>query len=344
MKRIALFVVIVFIGQVRLVLSKTITDCLGNTLQLPKSVSRAFGTSPIVTLALYAVDPSLLVGLNFPIQELENAPHPAKTKEMPVLGGWFGNGRILNLEGLLAHNPQIVLSASMQGAMNLGPRDPAELFKRFGLPHAYSCLNGIQDYPGVFTWLGKVFGKEEKGNELSRFAYQALQEVQGVLERIPETERPTVYYAEGPDGLKTECDQSLHAWFIRFCGAENVHKCKPSSPIGMERVSLETLYLYDPEVILVQDSSFYAKIRRDPRWKVLKALKSGRVFWVPNAPFGWLDRPPLSFMGILGVVWLTSRLYPEYFYGTLAPTVQSFAEKFLHIHLNEEEALALMKP
>jgi len=215
-----------------------------------------FGTSPIVTLALYAIDPSLLVGLNFPVRELEKAPYPSKTKEMPVLGGWFGNGRILNLESLLAHNPQIVLSASMQGAMNLRPRDPAELFKRFGLPHAYSCLNGIQDYTGVFTWLGKALGKEEKGNELSRFTYQVLQEVQGVLKRIPETERPTVYYAEGPDGLKTECDQSLHAWFIRFCGAENVHKCKPSSPIGMERVSLETLYLYDPEVILVQDPSF----------------------------------------------------------------------------------------
>jgi iron complex transport system substrate-binding protein len=263
---------------------------------------------------------------------------------MPVLGGWFGKGRILNIESLLAHNPQLVLSARIRGAMNLGPREPAGVFKRFGLPHAYLCLNDIRDYPGVFTWLGKALEREDKGYELSRFAYQALQEVQGVLERIPETERPTVYYAEGPDGLKTECDQSLHAWFISFCGAKNVHKCKPSSPIGMERVSLETLYLYDPEVILVQDPSFYAEIRQDPRWKVLKALKSGRVFWIPNAPFGWLDRPPLSFMGILGVVWLTSRLYPEYFYEALTPTVQSFAGKFLHIHLNKEEALALMKP
>jgi len=77
MKRIVLFVVIVFIGQARLALSKTITDCLGNTLQLPKSVSRVFGTSPIVTLALYAIDPSLLVGLNFPVRELEKAPYPS---------------------------------------------------------------------------------------------------------------------------------------------------------------------------------------------------------------------------------------------------------------------------
>ncbi len=344
MKRIVLFVVIAFIGQARLALSKTITDCLGNTLHLPKSISRAFGTSPIITLALYAIDPSLLVGLNFPIRQLENGSYPTKAKEMPILGGWFGKGRILNIESLLAHNPQLVLSARMQGAMNMGPKEPAELFKRFGLPHAYLCLNGIQDYPGVFIWLGKVLGREEKCKELSRFTYQALQDIQGVLKRIPETKRPTVYYAEGPDGLKTECDQSLHAWFIRLCGAENVHKCKPSSPIGMEKVSLETLYLYDPEVILVQDPNFYAKIRRDPRWKVLNAIKSGRVFWVPNAPFGWLDRPPLSFMGILGVVWLTSRLYPEYFYGALTPTVQSFARKFLHIHLSKEEALALMKP
>jgi iron complex transport system substrate-binding protein len=347
MKRTGFFVcfyAMAFFMLLGLAFSKSIHDCTDHPLHVPERISRAFGTSPIVTQVLYALDPSLLVGLNFPFRTLHGNGATSYMLGVPILGGWFGNGQSLNLESLLIANPQLVLSLKLKGASPLAPRKPETLFKQFGIPHAYLCLDGIQDYPKIFSWLGQALGKEDRAQRLSCFADQSLREAQEIIECIPTVKRPTVYYAEGPDGLRTECDKSQHAWFIPFCGAINVHRCQPSSPIGMEKISLETLYLYDPDVILVQDSTFFQRVNQDPRWNPLKAIKRGRVYRIPDAPFGWLDRPPLSFMGILGVIWLSQKLYPEHFPKDLISKIQAFAEGFLHTRLSQDAAWSLLKP
>jgi len=100
--------------------------------------------------------------------------------------------------------------------------------------------------------------------------------------------------------------------------------------------------LYDPDVILVFEGAFYRTVFGDPRWQRLRAVKNKRVYLIPNQPFNWFDRPP-SFMRLLGVKWVASRLYPDRFRIDMVKETQRFFKLFLGYDLTSEEGKRLMR-
>jgi iron complex transport system substrate-binding protein len=153
---------------------------------------------------------------------------------------------------------------------------------------------------------------------------------------IPEDEKTTVYYAEGPDGLSTECDKSPHAELIELAGGRNIYQCAPKSDFGMERISIEQVMVANPEVILAQEKDFVANVYRDPRWQSIRAIKNRRVYLIPRSPFNWFDRPP-SFMRLLGVKWLANLLYPERYPLDIARETREFYSLFLGVELDDKD-------
>ncbi len=65
------------------------------------------------------------------------------------------------------------------------------------------------------------------------------------------------YYAEGIDGLSTECNGSFHVEALNFAGGKNVHSCNQSGVLGLEKINFETLLTYNPEVIYVSANLKY---------------------------------------------------------------------------------------
>lgn len=51
--------------------ARTITDMTGRKVQVPDRITRVYASSPPATYLLYALDPALIVGLNFPLNETE---------------------------------------------------------------------------------------------------------------------------------------------------------------------------------------------------------------------------------------------------------------------------------
>ena len=51
-------------------------------------------------------------------------------------------------------------------------------------------------------------------------------------------------------------------------------------------------------------------IRTDEKCSHISAVKNGRVYTMPNAPFAWCDRPP-GVNRFLGVQWIANMLYPD---------------------------------
>ena len=149
--------------------------------------------------------------------------------------------------------------------------------------------------------------------------------------------KPTrYYYAEGNDGLATECSDSFHVEALNYAGGKNVHECTQSNLQGLERITFEQLMLYDPDVIVVQNAMVYKAIESNPIWKHLRAVKNKKVYLVPNSPFHWLDRPP-SFMRIIGVHWLMSKFHPERYSQNLDEKIIEFYRLFLDVQLTKED-------
>ncbi len=317
---------------------REITDMFGKKVSVPDHPRKVYSTSPPVTYLLYALDPSMLAGLNFPVRPWQKRYLDKHLQELPILGGWFGQAATPNLEMILKVNPEIVVTSSYDSAMKT---KVDEAMKRMPMPVISVSLNSLTDYPGTFSYLGGVLGRKSRGEELASYTRKTLSQMSALAASIPAKQRVSVYYAEGVDGLSTECDSSQHAELIPMVGGRNVHRCRSTELIGLEKVSFEQVLLYNPEVILVMEDVFYRKIFSDPLWQRIKAVRNKRVYLIPREPFNWFDRPP-SFMRFLGAKWVASCLYPTIYRTDMVKETRNFFKLFFNINLSPQEARELL--
>ena len=89
--------------------ARELTDSTGNKVAVPETVLRVWGTSPPVTALIYAIDPTLLIGLNLPFSKDDEAFIAPSARTLPVLGGWVGHGQTPNLEEVFKLAPQLAV-------------------------------------------------------------------------------------------------------------------------------------------------------------------------------------------------------------------------------------------
>ena len=310
-----------------------ITDMRGRKVKVPDEIHTLYGTSPPVTYMLYTLAPERIAGLNFPCRKAEKQYMPVRLHSLPVVGGWFGQGRTPNLETLLQINPDVVLVWHIKDSAI--SRKIEETLLPLGFPVLYISLDKLEDYPEVFRFLGRLLHREKRAAALADYAEETLDKIRTVQGTVAKSDKVSVYYAEGMDGLSTECNASVHAELIALCGGKNVHICPAQTIYGMEKVSIEQVMHYAPEVILAYEHPFYDAIFQDPRWQNIPAVQNHRVYRIPRSPFNWLDRPP-SFMRLLGARWLLNRLYPGKYDVDIVEEARNFYRLFLNLNLDRQ--------
>jgi iron complex transport system substrate-binding protein len=336
---LSVIVFLLFLLAVLPVEAREIIDMAGRKVKVPDRITRVYSTSPPATYMVYALDRSLLVGLNALLKETERKYLSPDIRSLPVLGGYFGQTQVANIELIMKAKPDIVIMwTSKESALN---RKMEADMKNLGIPLVFMEINRIDDYSKGLAFLGKLLNREERAKKLVDYGANALKEAAAVSKAIPREKAVLVYYAEGVDGLYTECDMSRHAELINLVGAKNVFRCRVKTDYGMERVPLEKVMLYNPDIIFVQEREAYNLIRQDRRWRQIKAVKDGRVFIIPKAPFNWFDRPP-SYMRYLGVKWVMTCLYPELYHIDVAQEVKTFYRLFLDLELNDAQIKEIM--
>nr|WP_319491118.1 ABC transporter substrate-binding protein [uncultured Desulfobacter sp.] len=321
--------------------ARQVTDMHGRAVQVPDEIHSVYGTSPPVTYMLYALAPELIAGLNFPCRENEKHYLPPRLQTLPVVGGWFGQGRTPNLETLMQVNPDVVLAWYMKDSSV--SRKTEEMLIPMGFRLVYITLNRLEDYPQTFRFLGRLLHRENRAAALADYAQQTLDNIKAVRDAIPEFDKRSVYYAEGMDGLSTECDTSVHAELFALCGGKNVHICPSRTIYGLEKVSIEQVMRYAPDVIVSYEHGFYDTIFHDPRWQNIPAVQNHRVYQIPNSAFNWFDRPP-SFMRFMGARWLLNKLYPEKYDVDIVDETRRFYGLFLNVDLDQNAAKDIIEP
>ncbi|MCJ2163355.1 MULTISPECIES: ABC transporter substrate-binding protein [unclassified Pseudodesulfovibrio] len=316
--------------------ARDITDMTGRVVSVPDAVKTVYAASPPETMLVYAIDPTLLAGLNFPLKGCDKYID-AHTLDLPVIGGYFGQGKTPNLEKLVALNPDIVVG---RNSSPLSHKFEAFLGK-FNIPIANIVIDQLYQYPDAFEALGGILGREARGRALADYTRAVFSQVAEKTALISPQKRVKVYYAEGNDGLRTEGSTSIHAELIPLAGGINVHGEGVVTRYGKERVNMETVIAYQPEVIFVEQASFYAQIYSSAGWKSIPAVKNHRVYLIPNKPFNWFDRPP-SFMRILGLKWVANIMYPDLFDWDMQHECREFFHLFLQKDISSEDAEQLM--
>lgn len=321
--------------------ARMITDMGGRQVEVPERISRVFATAPPAMYMVYALGPDLLVGLNSAMSEAGRGYLDPRVFDLPVLGGWFGQGRMANREALLQARPEVVVSFRWRSQAVQWKIE--QTLEPLGLPVVGVSIGSISDYPAVFRFLGELFNRQERGEALARYAEQTMAAMERLRQELPPAERLVVYYAEGAQGLQTECDSSFHAELINICGGVNPHHCQATNIPGMNHISLEQVLAYDPQVILTHDAGFLAAVKQDPRWSRVRAVREKRIYMIPGRPINWFDRPP-SFMGLLGAHWLAHQLYPARHPVDMVAETQAFCRLFLGVEPDRTAAAKLLEP
>lgn len=110
----------------------------------------------------------------------------------------------------------------------------------------------------------------------------------------------------------------------------------------MERISLEQVIAFNPEIIVTHERNFAAIVGNEPRWQGIKAVKEGRIHLIPKWPHNWVDRPP-SVMRVLGAQWLASVFYPKAYAFDVQRQTREFYQLFLGVTPTDSQIDSLFR-
>jgi iron complex transport system substrate-binding protein len=291
----------------------SVTDAAGRSIEIPATVTRVFPAGPPAAILLYTLAPELLLGWPRANRAEECTFLLPDICARPEVGRLTGRGNTANLESVLALKPDLIIDVGSTTATYVSLAERVQ--EQTKIP--YALLDGRFDATGsTYRLLGKLTHRDAE--PLATYAEDTLVKIQERVNRIPEDERPRVYYARGPKGLETGLGGSINVETIEFLGARNV--------AGERGGSLA----WNPDIIITIDRDFAVGVRSDPQWAEVSAVRAGRVHLSPKLPFGWIDFPP-SVNRLIGLWWLGKMLYPEHFPEDMSTLTRDFYTRFYHV-------------
>lgn len=316
--------------------AREITDDAGRRVTVPARVARVFAAGPPASIALFALAPDTLLGWTSPWRAADRAFVDDRWANLPVTGRLTGRGGTANLETVLALRPDLILDYGSVAPAYVSLADRVQA--QTGIPVV--LLDGRFDaIAASFRALGRILGREAAGEALAAYAEAVLGDLDRRIAAIPAAAGPRVYYGRGPNGLQTGLAGSINVETLERVRARNVAAALGEG--GLVTVTIEQILLWDPEVVVTTDPVFFASVPRDPLWRGVAALRTGRIHLAPPHPFGWIDFPPGP-NRLIGVRWLARVLYPEAFPEDLREAVATFYARFYHRRPTEPQLDAML--
>lgn len=331
-----LAVAVALLGGSESSLAKTFIDSAGRTVEIPDAPKRVLAAGPPASVLLYVIAPDLMAGWVRAPSEAEKPFLLPQTRDLPAYGRLTGRGGTANIEAVLAAKPDLIVDVGSVDPTYVSLADRIQ--QQTGVP--YILIDGaLADSMNALRALGTALGREERAQELGQYASILIEDISVELDKIPQERRPRVYYARGTDGLETAPKGSITVETLDLVGARNVAE----GGKGLSRVSPEQILSWNPQAIVTLDPGFRERAGKDPIWSSVEAVRTGRVYVGPTAPFGWLDAPP-GVNRLLGAYWLAGALYPEAFaVNDLRHETRQFYKQFYHVDVTDAQLDALLK-
>lgn len=288
------------------------TDDSGRTVTLPKNITKVAPSGNISTVFLAIIAPEYMTNINAKMSKEAMEYLPAILNTLPVTGQLYGGKSTINTEELISLGAEVLIDI---GDYKKGIEDDLNaLQEQIGIPCIF--LEGSLDKMGeTFEKLGTILkGKKQRTDELKAFIEKTLKMAEENSAKIKDSERVSVMFSGEKDGLGTNPKGSSQAQVLEITGCINAIEVeKPNSKGNGNRINLEQLYNFNPDIILItEDSGFYKNIPSDTEWQNLSAVKAGKYYEIPCYPYCWLGAPP-SINMVLGIWYLGHLVYPQYF-------------------------------
>ncbi len=317
----------------------TFTDSCGRNVELPSDISRVAPSGGVAQMILFSLAPDLLVGWSGKLSEVQMEYFDEKYCELPVFGQFYGKNASLNMEALIAAEPQVIIDLGEK--KETMAEDMDSLMEQTGIPTVFIEATA-ETYPEAYRTLGELLGTKEQAQAIAAYIEQTLELAQEARSAIGE-DKLSVMYGTGETGLDCNARGSDHAAVMELVGAENaIVVPEVSGKGGGNTITMEELINADPDVILLAKGGNFDKVATDPYWSALTAVKNGKVYEIPSGPYSFMGMPP-AVNQIIGIRWLGNLLYPTQYDLDIKTELQEFYKLFWHYELSEQQAQELLK-
>ncbi len=315
------------------------TDSTGREGELPANITRVAPSGPAAQMILYSVAPDSLIGWGTKLSDVQKKYLESKYWNLPVFGQFYGKNNTLNLEALIAADPQVIID--LGDMKKTHKQDMQGVQEQTGIPTIFIEAN-LKTFPDAYRQLGKLLGVEEQAEAIATYIEQTIAMAKTNAAAIPENEKVSVMFGTGPTGMNVNAKNSIHADVIDIIGAVNAIEVPDvSSKGGGNTINMEQLMMFNPDVILFTNDGPYATVAADPLWQGLDAITNGTYYEIPGTPYGWLGSPP-SVNRLIGIPWLGNLVYPELYQLDMVEEAKKFYSLFWHYNLSDDEARELL--
>ncbi|MGQ0286604.1 ABC transporter substrate-binding protein [Pasteurellaceae bacterium 22721_9_1] len=270
-------------------------------LSFNKPVQRILSAGRVSDVLLMALAPEKLVGSATDMKDPRKQHLSHTIRTIPYVGRFSGKASTLPMEKLIALAPDIIIDVGDVSQTYLSTAE--KVYQQTQIPYVL-VAGRLKDTPQQLLQVGELLSVQERAKALADHAKHILD----LTHHIAGGHKTRIYVGRSADGLETGLLGSIHTEVLDWVGAENV-----ASMTGeklLTRISMEQLFLWQPEVILTQDKNFYQLLPESALWQKLSAVKNKQFFLAPDEPFGWFDAPP-SINRLLGCLWLAHLIAPE---------------------------------
>ena len=331
-----MLVMLLLLPGIALAQERVFVDDAGREVVLDETIERVVVTGPLGQIAVFAIAPESLVGLcsawdSDAVQYIETEKY-----DLPVIGQIYGGKGNVNLEELMAAEPQVVIDVGETRGDIVA--DLNNLQVQTGLPFVHISAY-IDSMDQTYARLGELLGRPDEAKVLSDYCADAYARVKALADRV---EKKRLLYVVGEVGLGVISRNSYHSAVIDMLSDNLAVLESPSSKGTGNEVDLEQILNWNPDVILFSQFDGFETVDQDPVWQAMSAIAENTYYEVPVGPYNWMGFPP-GVQRLLGMLWMGKVLYPDAADWDMYEETARHFELFYHSSLTREQYDALME-
>ena len=316
--------------------TRTFTDDAGRTVTLPREITRIAVSGVGSQIAVFALAPDLLVGVTSEWDAGSETYIAPEYFSLPAIGQLYGGKGNLNLETLLAADPQVVIDV---GEAKKGiAEDLDALSGQTGIPFVHLTMS-LEAMDKTYERLGELLGREEEAKVLSDYCREVYDRTKAIGEAADKTR---LLFITGETYTGVIARDSYHSTIIDMLSDNLAVLENPSSKGTGNETDLEQIMAWDPDMIIFSSVSTYKAAQTDPLWQAVRAVAEGSYALVPQMPYNFMSFPP-SVQRFAGMTWMAKLLYPDLAQYDLYEETARHYDLFYHCELTQEMFSRLMK-
>ena len=315
--------------------TRVFTDSCGREVKVPASIRKVAVSGPLAQMVVFAIAPDKMVGVANEWDETAKRYFDQKYLDLPLLGQLYGGKGELNLETLMAVEPDVVIDVGEP--KDSIAEDMDGLQEQTGIPfvHIDAYLATMDE---TYAMLSDLLAMPNEGQALADYCRNAYDTVKAIVDGV---EKADVLYVTGEEGLNVIARDSYHAEVIDMLCNNLAVVDEPSSKGTGNEVDMEQILNWNPSIVFFAPGSIYSTVADNENWQTIPAIKDGKYYEVPFGPYNWMGFPP-SVQRILGMQWMAKVLYPEAADYDMYEVTQTYFQLFYHCDLTIDQYNALV--